>query len=648
MKKTGKSLALLLVCLILASACMFCANLIQRDFGKVQIIDGEIPTDAGVMTYKLYKPDNATADAKAPAVLLLHGYQNDHETCAAYAIELSRRGAVVLCLDEYGHGLSTAGLLNRGFVNQRVSTNFGNEKEIQKIGSTERYRLMMNFSNLSFFDERYTRDEAGNEITDSSCGGSTAYGYLASLDYVDETRMAVSGHSMGTWSSWSVAADYCDSVNSKGESIAPKAVVLQCGELFRDSAYDSSKIRFNNVLLLQAKYDEFSYFRDYQLNVTDELLKTPLRYEFLGTTPEKAAWNTTYGNFADGTARRMELLNTNHRLTTHNRSGLAAALAWFDEALGLPKAVDYTSLNALNKEYLVLAAMLLILLSLFPLMDLLLATPLFASAAQTLPPKPSKKPGLIACLLTILLSGLSFPFMTQLGHALLPLPEKIFRMTVGNGFLSWYLLLILIMLITAGIAKARKTSKVTNERFSFGVFLLSLLLAAVLMLYMYGVNFAYYKLFDLDLRFIWPFFRPFNSIRIGQFFIYLPVYALFYYLNNTKIMRDMRTASAYKPGVSGFLMTWLRNFLLMAGGVILITLLEYIPFFMGIGPGADVLFGSTFGGPFMSILILFVPQVLFFSVLCTYCYRKTGRAYTGAFLAAMLACWIVTGGSSFL
>ena len=26
------------------------------------------------------------------------------------------------------------------------------------------------------------------------------------------------------------------------------------------------------MLLLQAKYDEFSYFRDYQLNVTDDLL----------------------------------------------------------------------------------------------------------------------------------------------------------------------------------------------------------------------------------------------------------------------------------------------------------------------------------------------------------------------------------------
>ncbi len=61
--------------------------------------------------YKLYTPKTATAETPAPGVLLLHGYQNDHETCAAYAIKLARRGAVVLCLDEYGHGSTTAGLI---------------------------------------------------------------------------------------------------------------------------------------------------------------------------------------------------------------------------------------------------------------------------------------------------------------------------------------------------------------------------------------------------------------------------------------------------------------------------------------------------------------------------------------------------------
>lgn len=64
--------------------------------------------------------------------------------------------------------------------------------------------------------------------------------------------------------------------------------------------------------------------------------------------------------------------------------------------------------------------------------------------------------------------------------------------------------------------------------------------------------------------------------------------------------------------------------------------------------GDALLFGSTFGGPFMSLLILFVPQVLMFSIICTYTYRRTGSVYTGALTVASLACWIITGGSSML
>ena len=110
----------------------------------------------------------------------------------------------------------------------------------------------------------------------------------------------------------------------------------------------------------------------------------------------------------------------------------------------------------------------------------------------------------------------------------------------------------------------------------------------------------------------------------------------------------MRTEATYQPGVKGFFGAWWRNALLMVGGVLIIVLIEYVPFFLGIGPGADVLFGSTFGGPFMSLLILFVPQVLVFSVFCTYFYRRTDSVYPGALLVASLAAWIVTGGSAML
>lgn len=258
--------------------------------------------------------------------------------------------------------------------------------------------------------------------------------------------------------------------------------------LFRDSAYDSANIHFNNVLLLQAKYDEFSYFRDYKNVVDDSLLKSDLRTEFLGCTADEAAWNTTYGTFEDGTARRMELLNTNHRLTTHNAHGLATALTWFSDTIGLDLTLAPTDQVAMTKETLVLSAMLAAVASLMAVMELLLTTPFFSGVVQPLPAEASVKP---------------------------------------NG-------------------------------------------------------------------------------------------------------------------------AWWRNALMMVGGILIIVLIEYIPFFMNIAPGADLPFGSTFGGPFMSLLILFVPQVLVFSVLCTYAYRRTGSVYVGALTAASLACWIVTGGSSML
>ncbi|MBQ7064546.1 MAG: hypothetical protein IJM90_06635 [Firmicutes bacterium] len=652
----------MILCILLIAGvfvCLFFADRIQRDNGRIEVSEGVIESEAGDLAYKMYTPKGVT---NAPGVLLLHGYQNDHETCAAYAIELARRGVVVLAIDEYGHGNTEPGLLCRGYVNHRVKVNFGEDSEAEKtfvsVGGPTRFKIMMNFSNLSFFDEHYSKDADGNAITDSSCGGIAAYAYLASLPNVDRTRLGLSGHSMGTWSSWSVAAAY------SGTEIEPKATVLQCGELFRDSAYDSDGIHFNNVLLLQAKWDEFSYFRDYKNVVNDELLRSALRTEFLGTTADKAAWNTTFGSFADGSARRMELLYTNHRLTTHNEKGLAVALDWFADALGYKNPIASSDQTAMNKEWLVLAAMLLALLSLLPLFEMLESIPFFAKGSQPLPPKEDLKKGWKwwkGAIITMLIAGLTYPFMTQLGHGLLPLPENIFRMTVGNGFVSWYGLLIIIMIITTAISlRGMKNAhlggrwhrvglgSMNKPGLSWGNFFRSFLRVIVMLAFLYLIVYLAGLFFKLDLRFIWPFFRTFNLMRLGQFAIYYPIFALFFILNNSKIMASMRTESAYKKGFFGFMGSWLSNILLMVGGVLLIVLIEYIPFFMDLGPGADLLFSSTFGGPFMSLLILFVPQVVVFSIFCTYYYRRTGNVYTGALLVSALAAWIVTGGSSFL
>jgi len=674
MRKTAlRPIALLMALLLLIFGCMCMAHGIQTDHGNIKISKGTIDTDAGFLTFKLYEPVTATSENPAPGVLLLHGYQNDHETCAAYAIELARRGAVVLSLDEYGHGSSTAGLLNRGYVNHRVKVNFGEDSVADgtfvEIGSTKRYRLLMNFSNLSFFDDHYTKDSSGNAITDSSCGGIAAYAVLAAMDNVDASRLGLSGHSMGTWSSWSVAAAFSGWTdegmpNARGVDISPKATVLQCGELFRKSAYDSEAIQFNNVLLLQSLYDEFSYFRDYENFVDDEVLHSDLRAEFLGCDNADAAWDTTFGSFQDGSARRMELLKTNHRLATHHKGGLSVALDWFDESLGLDTELPSTDLVYMTKEVLVFIAMLAAIAAMLPLMELLLQTPFFASVSQPLPGKAGilpKKRWWKNAAITMALAGATFPFMTQLGHALFPFPEGIFRMTIGNGFLCWYLLLIAIMLVTTGLS-VRKAKKAgagpwhdlglaaadDPDRICWKLCGKAALLTLCMVGLMYVLASLCQIMFKLDFRFIWPFFKAFTGERFLQFLVYVPFFALFFLLNNSKIFAGMRTDATYEPGFKGFLRCWWRSALLMIGGVLVIVLIEYIPFFAGIGPGADLLFGSTFGGPFMSILIVFVPQVLVFSVLCTYIYRRTGNVYTGAFTVAAMAAWIITGGSAIL
>ena len=53
--------------LVASMICMFMANGIQRDHGNIKISEGKIQTDAGKITYKLYKPVSATKDNRAPA-----------------------------------------------------------------------------------------------------------------------------------------------------------------------------------------------------------------------------------------------------------------------------------------------------------------------------------------------------------------------------------------------------------------------------------------------------------------------------------------------------------------------------------------------------------------------------------------------------
>lgn len=682
MNQTAKKSAIALaVFLLIATLCMVIADGIQTDHGNVDVVtasfDVQDPTLGNyTVTYKMYVPAEADASNPLPALLCLHGYQNDKETSAAFAMEAARRGVVALCIDEFGHGSNTMPMRGRGGTTYKIQGQSadGNETVVKtSLSGPERFLTMMNFSTLSFFegtaysvneDKMVEIDADADGVTDSSMGGISAFRWLQSQPFVQADNIAITGHSMGTWAAWTTAAACQDH----------KALILQCGEVFGDNIYDAENIEFHNVLMLQAKYDEFNYFRDYrQETVTEDMLDSGIRTQFFtanGKNPEEATWkfNTTYGNTEELTGRRVQFLNTNHRLTTHYKKGIAATMEWLTQCIGAKTTPVSTDLVYLQKECLVMLAMLCVMAALCPLMLLLAQIPFLNTvlvdrkASGREPMLMSRKKWWRDAVIAILIGAVTYPFMTQLGHGLLPVPENIFRMTIGNGFMTWYLTLaiISILMMSIGRAKAKKKGIAIPDYYDLGLSrpeksdkldwaLLGkgFLTAALLIVLMYGLVALYQTLFSLDLRFIWPFYKTFSAERFGQFLVYTPLFSLFFIVNvGCKLFGNMRQKFNEEKPLGSFLKCWMGNVIVLLGSLLVVLLLEYIPFFMGAGPGADLLFGTTFGGPFMSALILLVPQFVFFTLLTTWFERKSGQVYTGAFLSAMLAAWIVCGGSA--
>lgn len=137
------------------------AHSVQTTNG-VTIQDVRFAGDGGIVqSGLLYAPRGATAAHSAPAVLASHGYINTREMQSPFAIELSRRGYVVLAMDMTGHGYSGGAV--------------GQQKDL---------------------------------------GGAAALRFLQSRPFVDKSQIGMEGHSMGGVPVMSAAAAQPDGYRS--------------------------------------------------------------------------------------------------------------------------------------------------------------------------------------------------------------------------------------------------------------------------------------------------------------------------------------------------------------------------------------------------------------------------------------------------
>ena len=109
-----RTIALLFGCALVLGGAML-ARMVQTSNGMV-VGDVRIPSASNhQLAGRLYLPPGATAERRAPAVLTIHAYLGSRASQSGLAIELARRGYVVLALDQPGHGQSDPPAFADGF-----------------------------------------------------------------------------------------------------------------------------------------------------------------------------------------------------------------------------------------------------------------------------------------------------------------------------------------------------------------------------------------------------------------------------------------------------------------------------------------------------------------------------------------------------
>lgn len=214
---------MLVVGLLIVLIGSFLAGLFHTSFYSVKISRIGFETERGTLTGLLYMPKGAGPDDPRPVIVTTHGYLNSKEMQDAPAIEMSRRGYIVLALDMYDHG----------------DSRWAND--IPPGGHFGTFWIYSQFDAANYmYDQPYTKkDSDGN-----------AY-------------IAVSGHSMGGFSSF--IAMYFDELAALQKGYRTIYTGISVGSDFSYAGAVASQEQFQaafgsrTVGMIAAHYDEFFF-----------------------------------------------------------------------------------------------------------------------------------------------------------------------------------------------------------------------------------------------------------------------------------------------------------------------------------------------------------------------------------------------------
>ena len=218
-------LLIIFLALIVLFSCA--ARLVSSDAGKIKVSRVTFDSRGATVTADLFYPAGTTDEDKLPAVLVGHGAGVTRGIMKGIAEEIARRGYVVLNVDAYGYGMSE----------MPVNDDSGQDKDN--------------------FDSKLTPG-----------GMLDALNFVRTLEFVDQTRIGMAGHSAGSRRTASAA-------------------MLDCGYLTL------------NDLLMNVLYDDFGQeFTEEEIKMNaDELAKDRLNDDqlshYMDIKEETELWYNT-------------------------------------------------------------------------------------------------------------------------------------------------------------------------------------------------------------------------------------------------------------------------------------------------------------------------------------------------------------------
>ncbi len=644
------------------------ASVFNTGAGATSVSRISFETKNGTLSGLLYMPKGAGADNPRPTVIVTHGYLNSAEMQDANAIELSRRGYVVLALDQYDHGHSD--------LNDEIYAAFGGETF---TGMWFPFWVNSMHDAVAYmYDQPYVlKDAAGNGIigvTGHSMGG---FGSTMALAFDEQEFMATGIRKL-----------YCGLTEGSDFSYT--------GFMGIDAATADALGGGRIMGKVAAQYDEF-FFNDPAAPEgtvrRKDYVSTAEGMAFLEQT-EPAQANTWYET-ADGGKRIIYQPAQTHPWNHFSKNTTAYAVEFYTEAFK-DFSEDIEPIDAGNqiwqlKELFECVALVGFVFLILGIASLLIELPFFNKAKTELKPLPSvegtgAKFGTFAMLLCfILLPGIFFsPLMdggagsdmvnillyagcafaiaglvgfiygligkqnkkpmligsicvmisgvglALIAHYPMYTSGKVFSALGVNSIAYWTIgcaaisLLAMSVVYVANKANKGVTFKDYGVTFKPIPILVSILVAIITFVVAYAVLFLMDLLFKADFR-IWTFaFKTFDMNIVPKILTYLPTFLLFYIVSTASI--TINTNTEKMQGIKGYLLAIALN----AGGGMLWLIHQYGKLFT---TGVAAHPGSALSG---IVLVAMIPTLSIAAIISRNLYKKTGNIWTPAVLNALL------------